>query len=41
MEIKEYFEEIRKVIIENLNQAESEILIAMAWFTNNEIFEVN
>ncbi len=40
MEIKEYFEGIRKVIIENLNQAESEILIAMAWFTNNEIFEV-
>lgn len=35
-----YFEDIRKHLIESLNEASSEIKIAMAWFTCQELFDV-
>ena len=40
MEIKEHFEDIRKVIIDNIIKSKKEIQIAMAWFTNHEIFNL-
>jgi hypothetical protein len=40
MEIKEHFEDIREVIITNILKSEREIQIAMAWFTNHEIFNL-
>jgi hypothetical protein len=40
MEIKEHFEDIRKVIIDNIIRSKKEIQIAMAWFTNHEIFNL-
>lgn len=40
MEIKEHFEDIRKVIIDNIVKSKKEIQIAMAWFTNHEIFNL-
>lgn len=40
MEIKEHFENIRQVVLDNLKESKEEILIAMAWFTNHEIFEL-
>lgn len=40
MEIKEHFENIRQVVLDNLKESKKEILIAMAWFTNHDIFEL-
>jgi hypothetical protein len=40
MEIKAYFSDIRKIIIKELQSAQKEILIASAWFTNHDIFDV-
>lgn len=40
MEIKPYFKNIREVILENLTEAQKEIYVAMAWFTNHEIYDV-
>ena len=40
MEIKSYFENIRKVIISELIKSSHEVYIAMAWFTNHDIFDI-
>lgn len=40
MQLQAHFQNIQKVIIEHLQTAESEILAAVAWFTDREIFEV-
>ena len=40
MELKAHFSNIHKVIIGRLEQAQSEIMAAIAWFTDREIFEV-
>jgi hypothetical protein len=40
MEIKPYFNNIRQEIRENLIKSKHEIFIAMAWFTNHEIFDI-
>lgn len=40
MELKAHFSNIHKVIIAHLEQAQSEIVAAVAWFTDREIFEV-
>lgn len=39
MEIRAYFFDIHKVIINHLKAAKSEIVVAIAWFTDQEIFE--
>ncbi len=39
MEIKPYFSGIKELIIDELNHATRQIDIAVAWFTNHEIFE--
>jgi hypothetical protein len=40
MELKAHFSNIHKVIIHHLEQAQTEIVAAIAWFTDREIFEV-
>jgi hypothetical protein len=40
MEIKAHFNNISSIIIDNLRQAKTEIKIAVAWFTNKDIFDV-
>ena len=40
MELKAHFSNIHKVIIDHLGQAQSEIVAAIAWFTDRDIFEV-
>lgn len=40
MELKAHFSNIHKVIINYLDQAQAEIVAAIAWFTDREIFEV-
>lgn len=40
MELKAHFSNIHKVIIDHLEQAQSEIVAAIAWFTDRDIFEV-
>ncbi len=40
MELKAHFSNIHKVIINHLEQAEFEIVAAIAWFTDQDIFEV-
>ena len=40
MEIKSYFSGIQKMIVDELNQASEQIDIAVAWFTNHEIYDV-
>ncbi len=40
MELKAHFSNIHKVIIHHLEQAQSEIVAAIAWFTDRDIFEV-
>ena len=40
MELKAHFSNIHKVIIDHLEQAQSEIVSAIAWFTDRDIFEV-
>lgn len=40
MELKAHFSNIHRVIIDHLTQAQSEIVAAIAWFTDREIFEV-
>ena len=40
MELKAYFTNIHQVIIDHLKLAESEIIAAVAWFTDRDIFEV-
>lgn len=40
MELKAYFSNIHKVIIHHLEQAQTEIVAAIAWFTDRDIFEV-
>lgn len=39
MSIKAYFEDIHKVIIQHIEEAQEEILIAVAWFTDKDIFQ--
>ena len=39
MEIMPYFQDIRAIIINELQRAENEVIIAMAWFTNHDIFD--
>ena len=38
MRVKAYFEDIHKIIIANLRSAEKEIRVAVAWFTDPELF---
>jgi len=40
MNIKPYFSNIEQIIINTLETANTEILIAVAWFTNKNIFEI-
>ena len=40
MELKAHFSNIHKVIINHLEQAQTEIVAAIAWFTDRDIFEV-
>ena len=40
MEITPYFEKIEERVISDLKAAEREILLAVAWFTNKNIFDV-
>lgn len=40
MELKAHFSNIHKVIIGHLEQAQTEIVAAIAWFTDRDIFEV-
>lgn len=40
MELKAHFSNIHRVIIHHLDQAETEIVAAIAWFTDRDIFEV-
>ena len=40
MEVKAYFSDIHKVIIKQLEVANAQINVAVAWFTDREIFEV-
>lgn len=40
MELQAHFKNIQKNIIDHLRKAENEILVAVAWFTDREIFEV-
>lgn len=40
MQLQAHFQGIQKVIIEHLQAAENEILVAVAWFTDREIFKV-
>ncbi|MBP9786814.1 MAG: DUF1669 domain-containing protein [Acinetobacter sp.] len=40
MEVKAYFSDIHKVIIKQLEGAESHIHVAVAWFTDKDIFDV-
>ena len=40
MELKAHFSNIHKVIICHLTQAQSEIVAAIAWFTDRDIFDV-
>ncbi|MCK2097755.1 phospholipase D-like domain-containing protein [Thauera aromatica] len=40
MELKAHFSNIHKVIIDHLEQARSDIVAAIAWFTDRDIFEV-
>ena len=40
MEIKAYFSDIHKIIIEQLEGADSQIQVAVAWFTDKDIFDV-
>lgn len=36
--VKSYFKGIKNVLLENINRAEKEIVVAVAWFTNHELF---
>lgn len=38
--INSYFEQIRHNIIKNISNAEEEILVAVYWFTNQELFDL-
>lgn len=40
MELKAYFSDIHQVIIDHLKAARSEIVVAVAWFTDRDIFTV-
>lgn len=40
MEITAHFEKIKEVVLSHLKESKEEILLAMAWFTNQEIFSV-
>jgi len=40
MELKAHFSNIHKVIIHHLEQAQTDIVAAIAWFTDRDIFEV-
>lgn len=40
MQLQAHFHSIQKVIIEHLQTTQNEILVAVAWFTDREIFEV-
>lgn len=40
MELKAHFSDIHKVIIDHLRTAQSEIVAAVAWFTDRDIFDV-
>ena len=39
MELRAYFADIHRVIIDHLERAQSEIVAAVAWFTDRDIFE--
>ncbi len=36
--VKSYFKGIKNILLENINRAEKEIVVAVAWFTNHELF---
>lgn len=40
MQLQAHFQNIQRVIIDHLQEAQHEILVAVAWFTDREIFEV-
>ena len=40
MEIKPYFEKIEDVILEDIKASKKELIMAVAWFTNQKIFDV-
>lgn len=40
MQLQAHFQNIQQVIIDHLQDAQHEILVAVAWFTDREIFEV-
>ena len=40
MELKAHFSNIHKVIIDHLENSQSDIVAAIAWFTDRDIFEV-
>lgn len=40
LQINSYFDNIQSVIASNIQSAEKEILIAVAWFTNKELFDL-
>lgn len=40
MQLQAHFHSIQKVIIDHLKTTQNEILVAVAWFTDREIFEV-
>ena len=40
MELKAHFSNIHQVIIDHLEHSQSEIVAAIAWFTDRDIFEV-
>jgi len=40
MQLQAHFQNIQRVIIDHLQDAQHEILVAVAWFTDREIFEV-
>ena len=40
MEVKAYFSDIHKIIIKQLESAGSDIHVAVAWFTDKDIFDV-
>lgn len=39
MEVKAYFKNIHKIILKHINAAEREINVAVAWFTDRELFD--
>ncbi|TAE44439.1 MAG: DUF1669 domain-containing protein [Cytophagales bacterium] len=40
MEIKPYFKDIRRIILQEIDNSKKNIQIAVAWFTNYELFDI-